>query len=47
MSLNLAKTRAYLQSFDFARLFVEELGWEPPSKRRSETASIKGVKGGD
>lgn len=43
MSLNLTKTRAYLQSFDFARLFVEELGWEPPSKRCSYTISVKGV----
>lgn len=41
MSLNLARTRDRLQSFDFSRLFVEELGWEPPPKRRTDAACVK------
>ena len=32
MSINLKKSRQYLQDFDFSSLFIEELGWSnPPS----------------
>jgi len=32
MSINLHKSRQYLQDFDFSSLFIEELGWSnPPS----------------
>jgi hypothetical protein len=32
MAINLKKSRQYLQDFDFASLFIEELGWSnPPS----------------
>jgi type I restriction-modification system DNA methylase subunit len=41
MSLDLSRTRECLQSFDFSRLFVEELGWEPPPKPRTDAASVK------
>ena len=37
MPINLESTRERLQAFDFTRLFVEELGWEPPATRKVES----------
>lgn len=34
MALNLNQARNYLQSFDFPRLFIEELGWSQPASRQ-------------
>ncbi len=42
MSLNLSRTRELLQSFDFGRLFVEELGWSNPAASRPVREEIKG-----
>ena len=41
MSLNISSTRERLQAFDFGRLFVEELGWEPPANRKVEAGKVK------
>jgi hypothetical protein len=43
MPLNVARTRQLLQSFDFRRLFVEELGWSnPPHAFKPADAEAKG-----
>lgn len=34
MPINVPNVRNLLQEFEFARLFVEELGWEPPASRK-------------
>ncbi len=43
MPLNIKATRERLQAFDFTRLFIEELGWEPPATRKAEPAQAKEV----
>ena len=40
MSLNLATTRERLQNFDFARLFVEDLGWSNPKSRQPVASQL-------
>jgi hypothetical protein len=40
MALNIAHTRERLQQFDFARLFIEELGWSNPASRGPVTAQL-------
>jgi|GEM_PF-171079 len=42
MSLNLSRTRELLQSFDFGKLFVEELGWSNPTSSKAVNEEIKG-----
>jgi hypothetical protein len=40
MSLNVSHTRELLQNFDFARLFIEELGWSNPPSRQPVTRQL-------
>ena len=42
MSLNLSRTRELLQSFDFGKLFVEELGWSNPTASKPVIEEIRG-----
>ena len=35
MPLNITSTRDHLQKFEFARLFIDELGWSNPSSGKS------------
>ncbi|MBI3194401.1 MAG: hypothetical protein HYZ34_08060, partial [Ignavibacteriae bacterium] len=39
--LNINRTRTHLQNFDFQSLFIEELGWSNPAKKKSITLEIK------
>ena len=41
MPINLESTRQRLQTFDFTKLFVEELGWEPPTGKKVESGQTK------
>ena len=41
--MNLPNARKLLQSFDFTRLFVEELGWSNPSSGKSVPMAVKGI----
>src|SRR5437762_3023535 len=41
MPLNIASTRDRLQKFEFARLFVDELGWSNPKSRSPIKAQAK------
>jgi len=41
MSLNITTTRERLQNFDFARLFIDELGWSNPKSRNPVKAQVK------
>ena len=34
MKINFDRTKKHLDSFEFSKLFVEELGWSRPSKRK-------------
>jgi hypothetical protein len=43
MALNLSRTRELLQSFDFGKLFVEELGWSNPKASKAVIDEIKGA----
>ncbi len=43
MPLNVTNTRDRLQKFEFARLFVDELGWSNPKSRTSVKAQAKEV----
>lgn len=43
MALNLDKARKCLANFDFAKLFIEELGWSQPSSRQTVPMDCKGV----
>ncbi|MBI5142947.1 MAG: hypothetical protein HZA20_12280 [Nitrospirae bacterium] len=38
MPINVSSVRNRLQDFDFTRLFIEELGWSPPSSSRPVSA---------
>jgi len=41
MPLNIASTRDRLQKFEFARLFIEDLGWSNPKSRNPVKAQVK------
>ena len=41
MSLNITTTRDRLQKFEFAGLFIEELGWSNPKSRNPVKAQVK------
>ncbi|MEI6196646.1 MAG: DNA methyltransferase [Verrucomicrobiota bacterium] len=41
MSLNIITTRDRLQKFEFARLFIDELGWSNPKARNPVKAQVK------
>jgi len=41
MPLNITTTRDRLQKFEFARLFVDELGWSNPKSRNPVKAQVK------
>ncbi len=41
MPLNIATTRDRLQKFEFARLFIDELGWSNPKSRNPIKAQVK------
>ena len=41
MPLNISSTRDRLQKFEFARLFIEELGWSNPKSRNPVKAQVK------
>jgi len=41
MKLNLSRSRDYLNSFEFQKLFVEELGWSNPGARHETPFAIK------
>jgi hypothetical protein len=41
MPLNIATTRDRLQKFEFARLFIDELGWSNPKPRNPIKAKVK------
>ncbi|MBI4024625.1 MAG: ATP-binding protein [Verrucomicrobia bacterium] len=43
MQMNLANARKHLQTFDFTRLFVEELGWSNPSSAKRVPMSVKEI----
>src|SRR5687768_3032912 len=42
MPINRARATEYLSDFAFRRLFVEELGWDNPAARHSESIAIDG-----
>lgn len=41
MPLNVTTTRERLQNFEFARLFIDELGWSNPKSRNPVKAQVK------
>ena len=43
MALNKATATTHLKAFDFATLFIEELGWDRPTSRHSENVSVGGT----
>jgi hypothetical protein len=43
MPLNISSTRDRLQKFEFARLFIEELGWSNPKARNPVKVQVKEV----
>jgi hypothetical protein len=43
MTVNIEQVRTYLQTFDFKRLFVEELGWSSPVAKQPESLDYEGV----
>lgn len=42
MALNKATATTHLKAFDFATLFIEELGWDRPASRQPETTEVDG-----
>ena len=40
MPLDFARTRTLLQQFDFHRLFIEELGWSQPTRRKPTDVAV-------
>jgi len=40
MKLNKATATAHLKAFDFATLFIEELGWDRPGSRHNEAVNV-------
>ena len=43
MTLNLKRSRQYLQEFDFRSLFIEELGWSIPTSRKVTAFEVEGL----
>ena len=43
MALNKATATTHLKAFDFATLFIEELGWDRPASRHSENVDVGGA----
>lgn len=43
MALNKATATTHLKAFDFATLFIEELGWDRPLSRHSENVDVGGT----
>jgi hypothetical protein len=43
MALNLSRTRELLQSFEFGKLFIEELGWSNPAAAKPVHEETKGA----
>lgn len=43
MALNKATATTHLKAFDFATLFIEELGWDRPASRHSESVDVGGA----
>ena len=43
MALNKATATTHLKAFDFASLFIEELGWDRPASRHSENVDVCGT----
>ncbi len=43
MTLNLKRSRQYLQEFDFRSLFIEELGWSIPISRKVTAFEVEGL----
>ncbi|WP_137752909.1 DNA methyltransferase [Sphingopyxis sp. L1A2A] len=43
MALNKAAATTHLRAFDFATLFIEELGWDRPASRHSEVVEVSGT----
>lgn len=43
MSLDFHRSRDFLCNFDFHGLFIQELGWNPPSTNRAEAVTIEDV----
>lgn len=43
MALNKATATTHLKAFDFATLFIEELGWDRPASRHSENVGVGGA----
>src|ERR1700720_900530 len=41
MSLDVPRTGQLVQQFDFARLFIEELGWSRPTGRGPVTLNVE------
>ena len=41
MALNLNQARNCLQSFEFSKLFIEELGWSQPTSRQATSMTCK------
>jgi Alw26I/Eco31I/Esp3I family type II restriction m6 adenine DNA methyltransferase len=43
MTLNLKRSRQYLQEFDFRSLFIEELGWSIPASQKVTAFEVEGL----
>ena len=41
MPIHFEHTRECLKQFDFQRLFVEELGWSNPPRRKADEIAVK------
>jgi len=42
MAIDKARATVHLKSFDFGKLFIEELGWDRPASRQAETVDANG-----
>jgi hypothetical protein len=42
MAIDRARATVHLKAFDFTKLFIEELGWDRPASRQSETVGADG-----
>ena len=42
MAIDRARASVQLKAFDFAKLFIEELGWDRPTSRQSEIVDVDG-----
>jgi hypothetical protein len=43
MALNRATAAIHLKAFNFASLFIDELGWDRPASRHNETVDVGGA----